>query len=207
MTARIALFDLGNVILDWEPERLYRRRFGDAGQAAQFCRDICTRAWHATHDRGRSMADTIPELQARHPEHAAHIAAWRDQWLDMFHGYVSGMAELVARLEAARVPLYALSNLPAEKANETREAFRLLHVFRDTIVSGVEGVTKPDARIYRIALERMGDPDPEDVIFVDDLAENVRAAQALGMRGHVFSSARNLEDALIQIGLLGSPPV
>ena len=206
MTVRIALFDLGNVVLDWEPERLYRKRFRDGDQAAWFCREICTRAWHGAHDRGQSMDDTIPQLQARHPDYAAHIAAWRDQWLDMFHGYVAGVAELIARLEAARVPLYALSNLPAEKADETRQAFRLLHLFRDTIVSGSEGVTKPDARIYRIALERMGNPDPEDVIFIDDLSANVRAAEALGMGGHVFETARGLEAALIRGGLLAGAP-
>lgn len=201
----IVLFDLGNVVVDWEPQRLYRRRFGSAEKADWFCANICTMAWHTLHDAGASFDDTIPALQDKHPEHADHIAAWRDEWLEMFHGYVPGTPQLIAELEAAGVPLYGLSNLPADVAQTTFDAFPIIKVLRDVVVSGVEGTLKPQRRIYEIALARMGDPDPESVFFIDDRAENIEAAQAIGMDGHVFDGAGGLRQALIAKGLLDRP--
>ncbi|MEM9738380.1 MAG: HAD family phosphatase [Pseudomonadota bacterium] len=202
MHASIVLFDLGNVIVDWEPQKLYRRRFGSAEKAAWFCATICTMAWHTRHDTGEHFSDTIPALQARHPEYADHIAAWRDEWLDMFHGYVPGTPQIIAELEALRTPLYGLSNLPSEVAAETFDAFPMIKVLRDIVVSGEEGVIKPHPEIYQIALARMGNPDPATVYFVDDRAENIAAAKALGMDGHLFDGAQGLRAALVAKGLL-----
>ncbi len=202
MPVRIALFDLGNVVVDWEPERLYRRRFDDNEAGDWFCREICTREWHASHDAGVPMEATIAAKISQHPEHAAHIRAWRSEWLDMFNGYVAGVPALIARLEEQRVPLYGLSNIPAEVSRETFDAFPIIHVLRDVVVSGVEGVIKPDRRIYEIALERMGRPDPGQVLFIDDREENVAAARDLGFHAHRFEDAAGLEAELGRHGLL-----
>lgn len=196
------LFDLGNVIVDWEPLRLYRQRFETAEEAEWFCTHVCTPAWHVEHDRGRPMADNREALIARYPEYEAHIRAWQADWLDMFHGYVAGMEALVGRIEARGLPLYGLSNIPAEVAEATFDAFPLIHRFRDVVVSGAEGVVKPDRRIYEIALARMGHPSPEAVLFIDDRLENVAAAEALGLQGHHFQSAERLERDLVGRGLL-----
>ena len=202
---RACLFDLGNVVVDWQPSRLYNRLLGDAGTASRFLSDVCTMEWHTAHDRGVPMDDNIAALTALHPHHASAIAAWKTGWLDMFGGYVPGMAVLLARLEDARVPLYALSNMPAEKMAETAAAFPLLRIFRDTVVSGVEGIVKPDPRIYEIALQRMG-LDAGDVFFTDDREENVIAARRIGMVGHVFSGAAGLICALESAGI-SLPPI
>lgn len=202
MAASIVLFDIGNVILDWEPERLYRQRFGDDQAASEFCRTVCTRDWHALIDGGMSFADAIAARQAEFPEHADHIAAWRTGWLDMFHGYVPGMASIIAELEERRTPLFGLSNLSGEVADETFDAFPLLYVLRDVVISGDETVKKPDREIYEIALTRMGNPPPERVFFIDDRAENIAAAEAIGMRGHVFEGAEGLRARLCAEGLL-----
>ncbi len=202
MAARLVLFDLGNVVVDWEPERLYRRRFGDAEKAAWFCREICTREWHANHDRGVPMEASIAAKIREFPEYSGHIRAWRSEWLDMFHGYVPGVPQLMARLEEARIPLFGLSNIPAEVSEETFSAFAMIRILRDVVVSGRENLIKPDPRIYQLALQRMGGPDPGDVLFVDDREDNVLAARALGLKGHVFQGAEGLESDLKAYGLL-----
>lgn len=202
MTTRIVLFDLGNVLVDWDPMRLYARRFGDTDKARWFCDTICTLAWHGQHDAGARFADTVPVLQAEYPDYADHIAAWRGEWLEMFHGYVPGMAETVTELKTAGVPLFGLSNLPAEVAAETFDAFPVIKLFEDVVVSGEEGVVKPDPRIYEISLERMGRPSPGEVLFIDDRLNNVRAAEAAGMAGHHFTDAEDLRTRLKDEGLL-----
>ncbi|MCI4643237.1 MAG: HAD family phosphatase [Hyphomonadaceae bacterium] len=202
MTTRVILFDLGNVLIDWDPRRLYTRRFGDAEKADWFCTNICTLDWHSRHDAGVRFADNIAALQAIHPEHAEDIAAWRIEWLEMFHGYVPGMDVLVMKLKAAGHPLYGLSNLSDEIAEETFDAFPVIRELRDVVVSGADGVIKPDPRIYDIALERMGRPAPDEVLFIDDRLENIHAAEAAGMAGHHFSDADTLRKRLEDAGLL-----
>ncbi len=202
MAARIVLFDLGHVIVDWQPIKLYRQYFSSSAQARAFCDDICNMDWHVQHDLGVPMAENAAHLIAQYPEYETEILAWRTRWLDMFEGYVPGIPPLMARLEERRVPLYGLSNLPAEIAEETFDAFPMIRLLRDVIVSGAEKVIKPDPRIYQIALARMGNPDPADVMFIDDRLVNIEAAETLGFRGHHFSSAEGLERALTDEGLL-----
>lgn len=202
MSARIVLFDLGHVVVDWQPVRLYRDFFETEAEAQAFVSDICNMDWHLQHDLGVSMAENGAALIAKYPHFEKPIRAWRTRWLDMFEGYVPGMPPLMARLEEARVPLYGLSNLPAETAQETFDAFPMIKLLRDIIVSGEEKVAKPDARIYEIALARMSQPDPQTVLFTDDREKNCEAAAALGFKTHHFTGAAGLEARLIDEGLL-----
>lgn len=202
MSARIVLFDLGHVVVDWQPVRLYRDFFETETEAQAFVRDVCNMQWHLQHDLGVPMAENADRLIAQYPHFEAPIRAWRTRWLDMFEGYVPGMPPLMARLEERRVPLYGLSNLPDEIAQETFDAFPMIKLLRDVVVSGAERVAKPDRRIYEIALERMGDPDPADVLFTDDRETNCEAAAKLGFKTHHFQGAAGLETRLIAEGLL-----
>ena len=202
MGARIVLFDLGHVVVDWQPIRLYRDLFETEAEAEAFVRDVCNMDWHVHHDRGVSMADNAKPLIAQYPHYTAQILAWRTRWLDMFEGYVPGMPPLMARLEEARVPLYGLSNLPTEIVEETFDAFPMIKLLQDVIVSGAEKTVKPERRIYEIALERMGNPNPADVIFVDDRENNCEAAKALGIKAHHFTGAEGFEARLVVEGLL-----
>ncbi|MEO0982725.1 MAG: HAD family phosphatase [Pseudomonadota bacterium] len=202
MPVSYVLFDLGNVIVDWDPMHLYRRRFGDEAKARWFCDTICTMDWHKAHDAGVSMDETIPALVEQHPEHADHIRAWRDEWMGMFAGYEPGVPALMARLEERRVPLYGLSNVSHEVMDDIAEAFPLVKVLRDLVVSGAEGVIKPDPAIFEIALDRMGRPDPGEVLFIDDRRDNAEAAEGLGFQTHHFQGAPGLEASLKRHDLL-----
>lgn len=202
MTAQIVLFDLGNVVVDWQPIILYRQYFDTEADAQAFCRDVCNMAWHVNHDRGVPMADNAAPLIAQYPEFETQIKAWRTRWLDMFVGYVAGTPQIMARLEEARVPLYGLSNIPDEVAQETFDAFPMTKILRDVVISGAEKVVKPHREIYDIALARMGNPDPATVFFIDDSLPNIEAAKALGFRTHHFKDAAGLETALVNEGLL-----
>lgn len=202
MGARIILFDLGNVVVDWQPLHLYKKIFKTEQEAKAFCENICTMDWHIQHDLGVPMSQNAASLIADHPHYEAEIRAWRSRWLEMFVGYVEGVPALMARLEEARHPLYGLSNLSDEIADETFDAFPMIKILRDIVISGAEKCIKPDPKIYQVALQRMGQPDPDNVFFIDDRPENIEAATRLGMRGHVFTNAERLERALVAEGLL-----
>ncbi len=202
MSAKIVLFDLGNVVVDWRPILLYRNMFETEAEAEWFCTHVCNMAWHVNHDRGVSMDDNAPALIAEYPQFEAQIRAWKTRWMEMFAGYVEGTPQIMSRLEEAQVPLYGLTNLPAEVAQSTFDRFPMIKILRDIIISGVEKVVKPDPRIYEIVLERLGQPDPADIFFIDDSLKNIETATAMGFRGHHFQGAKGLEAALIGEGLL-----
>ena len=202
MAAQIALFDLGKVVVEWEPARLYERLIPDDDERAHFLSTVCTWDWHCKHDQGSTMAQNASALIARFPDKEHLIRAWSSHWLDMFVGYVVGVPQLIYRLQARGVPLFALTNFPGDKWSETRNAYGVLQVFEDVIVSGHHKITKPNREIYEIALERMGWPNANDVFFVDDRLENVEAARAIGMQAHQFKTADDLEVAMKSAGLL-----
>ena len=202
MSVRFALFDLGRVVLDWEPSRLYSKIFKTTEERDWFLANVCTMAWHVRHDAGETFAETRPSLIAKYPKYEAEIRAWGDRWDEMFDGYIDGTPEILDRLAAKSVPLYALTNMSSETYPRHREHFPKLKMFIDTVVSGDEKLVKPDPAIYRLTLQRMGSPEPGDVIFIDDSAKNIAAAAALGFETHLFEGAAGLEKRLFEIGLL-----
>ena len=196
------LFDLGGVLLDWSPARLYQKLIPDAEERAHFLDNICTLAWHNAHDAGASFADNGDALIALYPHHEQLIRAWSERWLEMFDGYIEGVPALIDRLDAANVPLYALSNMPKDPWPVMREHFVYLQRFRDVVVSADEKCVKPGAEIYHIALKRMGGLTPNTVLFIDDRRDNIDAAEALGFRTHLFTTASGLEIALKKLKLI-----
>lgn len=196
-----ALFDLGNVLVDWNPRYLYAKMFADQAEMERFLSEVCTMAWHGAHDRGVAMAENRIALTAAHPHYAEAIKAWDTRWAEMFAGPIPGAAALVERLHAGGTPLYALTNLPAEKKSHIIETFSFMRLFRDVVVSGEEGVMKPDPRIYEITARRIGAP-PSSVVFFDDRQDNVDAARAFGFDAVLYTTPEAMADALAARGLL-----
>lgn len=194
------IFDVGHVLYDWDPRVLYQRLIPDDEALDVFLDEICTREWHFQHDRGRDFAETSAELIARHPDHADLIAAWGPRFAEQIPGPMPGMPALVADLDSAGVPLYAITNFSHEffPPFRAREA-ALFDRFRDIVVSGEEKLMKPDAAIYRLALDRFG-VAAADAVFVDDRQANVDGAAAVGMHALLFTGADRLRTDLRAFG-------
>ena len=197
------IFDVGNVLYDWNPRFLYERLIDDDRALDAFLRDVCTKDWHFQHDAGRPFAETSAELAARFPEHAALIAAWGPRFIEQLGDMLPGMREIVLELDARAVPLYAITNFSHEfwPPFRAREA-AIFDRFRDIVVSGEERLVKPDPAIYALAQKRFGLAGP-DAIFIDDRLDNVEAARAAGMLAHHFTGAEGLRAELAALGLLG----
>lgn len=199
--ARIALFDLGNVVFRWNPANLYNKMFATGAEASRFLSDIEWQVWHLRHDAGERFADTSAELIAQFPHYQSQIEAWYGRWPEMFDGPVPGVSEIVEELSEAGAPLYALTNMPAEVAAQTFAMFPAISKFRDIVVSGELRVVKPDPAIYLATLERIG-AQADEIFFTDNSLPNIVAADALGFRTHHFEGATGLRAALKQTGLL-----
>ena len=196
------IFDVGKVLYDWSPRFLYERLIPEGEALEAFLRDVVNEDWHFQHDAGRPFADAAAELTALHPHHAELIAAWGPRFLESIGDPVPGMHELVAELDEAGVPLFAITNFSGEfwPPFRAREA-RLFDRFRDIVVSGDERLTKPDPAIYRLALDRFG-LTPAESVFVDDNDANVASAAALGIHAILFTDADALRAELVALGLL-----
>jgi 2-haloacid dehalogenase len=202
MRISAVVFDVGKVLYRWDPRFLYERLIDDDRALDAFLREVVTPAWHFQHDAGRRFADTSAELIARHPQHRDLILAWADRFAETIPGPVAGMTELVARLDARGVPLFAITNFSAEfwLPFRAREA-AMFDRFRGFVVSGEERMMKPDPAIYRLALERFG-LAPGSAVFIDDVPANVDAARDNGFHAIHFTGADELEARLAELGLI-----
>jgi 2-haloacid dehalogenase len=193
------VFDVGHVLYDWDPRFLYEKLISDPERLDWFLAHVVTRDWHFQHDAGRRLAETISELVAAFPAERELILAYRDRWLETIPGPMPGTHALVARLADAGVPLYAITNFGAEFWAMFRPTVPLFVSFTDIIVSGEEGVMKPDPRIWTLAERRFARPAGE-MLFIDDNPANVAGAAAAGFHVHRFSGAAALESALREHG-------
>jgi 2-haloacid dehalogenase len=204
MTNRpIIVFDLGGVLIDWDPRHLYRKLFDDAEAMEQFLAEICHASWNAEQDRGRSWADAVAELAARHPEHRALIEAYHLRWEEMLGGPIEGTVAILAELKAAGRPLHALTNWSHETFPIARARYSFLAWFTSILVSGEERVMKPDVAIFELLLQRLGAP-AEACLFIDDSAKNIEAASALGFDAIRFTGPDALRRDLAARGLLAA---
>ena len=201
MSTKAVVFDLGGVLIDWDPRHLYRKLLADEAAVEEFLATVCTPEWNAEQDRGRPFAEGVAELVERHPEHAAAIAAYHERWPEMVAGDIPGTVEVLAELQAAGVPLYALTNWSAETFAITRGRFEFLEWFDGLLVSGEERVTKPDPAIFQLLLDRFG-LDPTATVFVDDSEANVAAARRLGFDAIRFTGHEELRRELVARRLL-----
>ena len=196
------VFDLGGVLIDWNPRYLYRSLFpGDEAAMENFLAQVVTPEWNERQDAGRACSEAVAELISRHPDRADLIEAYYARWEEMLGGSLDDSVALLEALRRRAVPLYGLTNWSKEKFPIARERFDFLDWFEGIVVSGEEGVAKPDPRIFQILLDRYA-LDPRNSLFIDDNPFNVEAAQSLGFHIHQFRTPQGLQTALAGYGLL-----
>lgn len=199
---RQVIFDLGGVLIDWDPRNLYRRLFGgDIAAMEHFLTEVCSPDWNRQQDAGRPYDEGEAEAIARHPDKADLIRAWRRDFHEMIPGPIEGTLNILEELRDRDVPLYALTNWSAETFAPQPARFPFLSWFRGIVVSGKEKLIKPDPRIFNRLLDRYG-VDAAEAVFVDDVAANAEAATEVGIHGIRFTSPDKLRRDLAALGLL-----
>jgi 2-haloacid dehalogenase len=198
----VAIFDLGGVLIDWDPRHLYRKLFDDDDEAVEcFLSTVCTHEWNRGQDAGRSFTEGASLLKAEHPHHAALIDAYAARFDEMMPGPIAGSVEILAELRECGTPLYALSNFSAETFPLALRRFDFLGWFRGILISGDIGMLKPEPGIYRALLDRFA-IDPQTAIFIDDVAVNAAGADKVGIHGIHFKTASALRAELMRLGFL-----
>lgn len=196
------IFDLGGVLIDWNPKYLYREVFdGDEKKVNWFLSTICTSKWNVEHDAGRPLHAGTELLVTQYPEYEAWIRIYYDRWSEMLGGPISGTVALLDRLKKKKEHrLYALTNWSAETFPIALKRFEFLEQFEGIVVSGEEMTRKPFTKIYEILLERYK-ISPDSAIFIDDNDENVKSAINLGIKGIRFENANQLQSELSLYGV------
>ena len=193
------------MLLDWDPRFLYRKLFhGDEAAMEHFLATVCTTEWNERQDAGRSFAEATQALLPQHADKLALIEAFGKRFDEMVPGAIEGTVDVLAELKQLAVPIYAITNWSAETYPSQCARFAFLSWFRGVVVSGAEGVMKPDPRIFRVLFERHG-VAPETAVFIDDAPGNATAASALGVHGIHFRSPDQLRRELVAVGLLPGP--
>jgi 2-haloacid dehalogenase len=194
------VFDIGGVLLDWNPRYLYRQLFDDPDEMAEFLATVCTTEWHREHDLGMDTTQSCQSLARLHPAYTDMIMAWADRGEEMIAGQIEGTVEVLAELKTAGVPCFALSNMEPDTYAVRRDRFPFLRWFDGSVISGIEGIAKPDPRIFEILLSRHG-LDPQRTVFTDDSPGNIEAARAAGLQAIRFVSPEALRSQLRGRGL------
>ena len=203
MTAQrlVAVFDLGGVLIDWNPRYLYRKLFnGDESAMEHFLANVCAPSWNKQQDAGRSFAEGCALLKVVHPEATYLIDAWFERYDEMLAGPIQGTVDLLSDLRRQGISLYALSNWSAETFPFALKRFEFLKWFEGIMLSGEVGLVKPDPKIYDLFLKTFA-INPASAVYVDDLEPNVRSATAFGMHGILFTDPAALRTDLSRAGV------
>ncbi len=196
------LFDVGNVLVQWDPRHLYRKLLPDEGAVETFLSEVCTLEWHFAHDQGVSFEANAAPLKKQHPAHAELIDLWGERYLEMSPGEVPGISAVMDRVESAGLAFHGLTNMPSSIYPILTKAFAPVARLETVVVSGDEKVCKPDPEIFHLAVARMG-TDPARTLYVDDSLVNAEAAENVGLIPHHFMSADRLAAHLGRLGVFG----
>ncbi|MFN4157608.1 MAG: HAD family hydrolase [Gemmobacter sp.] len=194
------IFDIGNVLIEWNPERFYDRTIGPEARARLFA-EVDLHAMNLAVDAGAKFRETIHATAEAHPRWATEIRHWHDRWIELASPRIEHSIRLMRALRAAGVPVFALTNFGDDSFSYAQTQYDFLDEFDHAYVSGRMGVIKPDPAIYAMVEEHCAIP-PERLLFVDDRPENIRTATARGWQGHIFEGPQGWADRLVQAGLL-----
>jgi 2-haloacid dehalogenase len=196
------VFDLGGVLIDWNPRHLYRKLFnGDDMAMEDFLATVCTAEWIRQQDMGLPVADAVAQLALRFPDQAPLIEVYDKRWPEILAGPIDDSVSVLAELRQRGLPLYGLTNLPGEKFPALKERLDFLEWFEVVVVSGTVGIAKPDPGIYTHLLKTCF-LAPESTLYIDDVLENVEGAKALGLSALQFVSPAKLRSDLVELALL-----
>ena len=194
------VFDLGGVLIDWDPRHLYRRLISDQAELDHFLSRICSPEWHLAHDRGVDTEQSCRELAQAHPEYADLIMAWAYRGEEMVAGTFDDTVAVLSELRSGGVRCLALSNMEPDTFAKRRRRFSFFGLLDGWVISGHEGVAKPDRAIFEILLSRYG-LEPAGTAFIDDSQANVAAAAELGMVAIEYTTVAQLRKELRDLGL------
>ncbi|MEM7646291.1 MAG: HAD family phosphatase [Pseudomonadota bacterium] len=196
------VFDLGGVLIDWNPRHLYRKIFSDTQEMEFFLREICHSEWNEQQDAGRSFAEGCQQLSDKFPQYENEIMAYGSRWTEMLNGEISGTVEILQSLHHQnQYRLIALSNWSKETFPIAKKQFPFLDLFEGLIISGEIGYKKPDPKIYEHLFRNYG-LRPEQCLFIDDMKRNTDAARKTGMHVIHFQSPTQLSEDLISYNLI-----
>lgn len=195
------IFDLGGVLIDWNPHYLYRKMFADETLIQDFIEETGLLKWNEKQDAGRPFSDAVKILSADYPHYEQYIRAFHERWVEMVGGALDQTVEILAELRVNNYELYALSNWSAETYPLARERFEFLGWFREVVISGEQKMIKPDVRIFEFLLNKIMRP-AEECIYIDDSKPNFEAAQRLGFQAIHFQSADKLRAELEAMNIL-----
>lgn len=196
------IFDLGGVLIDWNPRHLYRKLFEEEEKMEYFLEHICTGAWNEQQDAGYPLAQATEERVRAFPEHESAIRAFYGRWPEMLGGPISHAVELLEQIHQAQThQLFALTNWSHETWHHAWGRYGFLRLFEGILVSGQEGLKKPDPKIYERLLSKYG-IEPKRALFIDDSHRNAKAARALGIRSIHFTNPTALRVALQHYGII-----
>lgn len=199
------VFDLGNVLIRWNPRNLYRQFFGDDTAAMEtFLSEVCSPAWNEEQDRGRTWAEAVQEAISRHPSQETLIRAYDERWEETISGPIEETVDILRELKEKEIRLLALTNWSAEKFPVALNQFSFLQWFEGILVSGEEYLIKPDPAIFMLLASRYT-LDPTRTVFIDDSMHNIDAASRLGFQALHFTDADKLRQDLLAIGLPVAP--
>ena len=194
------IFDIGNVLIEWQPERFYDREIGEARRKAMFS----TVDLHGMNDRvdmGEGFQEVIYETAEAYPEFRDEIRLWHDRWIELAQPVIPHSVKLMRRLQGKGVPVFALTNFGIESFAYAQTHFDFLNEFDHAYVSGHMAVIKPAARIYEMVEEHSGIA-PDRLLFADDRVDNITAARARGWNAHLFETPEGWANELVAPGLL-----
>lgn len=195
------IFDLGNVLIPWDPRPLYRTIFnGDEGAVEHFLSHVCPPEWNLSLDAGYPWDRAIADRLALHPDHAPAIRAYHERWEEMLGPPIAGSVVILEELVRKQVPVYALSNWSSDKFRIARAKFPFLSLFKDLVVSGEVKLVKPDPAIYRLLLSR-NSLEASSCVFIDDVPANIEAGERLGIRGIRFTDPDDLRRRLRELAV------
>ena len=195
------LFDLGRVLLDWDPRYYYRRFFANDEALEHFVQQAVPHDWYLEMDAGKPVELAVAERQRACPDYARLIARWKEGWPVMLRGPIDESVAILGELRREGLRLYALTNFSAETWPLAKARFEFLSWFEDAIVSGEHGIVKPDPRIFELAIARCR-LEPARTVFIDDVPANVEAARACGLQAIRYTGAEKLREDLAALGLL-----